>query len=180
MVKAKLPRVIAIAGVSGGGKTTVAKKLTAKLQKANVLYFDDYQFEGPEDIIDWVDRGANYNEWNLSPLISDINTLRDQQLDYIVLDFPFSYKNSAISPIIDFTIFIDTPLDIALARRVRRDFNNCSNEKILLEMENYILQGRRGYVEMLTSIKPNSDFIVDGTQSVSTIVESILIEISSC
>lgn len=40
-------------------------------------------------------------------------------------------------------------------------------------MENYISQGRRGYLEMLNTLKHNSDIIVDGTLSVSEIGDKI-------
>ncbi|WP_067730495.1 AAA family ATPase [Oceanobacillus damuensis] len=178
MKKGKLPLVIAIAGVSGGGKTTIAKHLNERLHNSKTLYFDDYDFDGPDDIIEWVDNGANYDKWDLAPLIRDIEALLAEPLDYIVLDFPFAYKHSKISNLIDFAVYIDTPLDIAMARRVIRDFNNSSNESILIEMENYISDGRRGYLEMLKSIKPDSDIIVDGSLSVVKITDNIYEAIS--
>jgi uridine kinase len=178
MKKGKLPLVIAIAGVSGGGKTTIAKHLNERLQNSKALFFDDYDFDGPENIIDWVDKGANYDEWNLTPLIRDLEALLTEPLEYIVLDFPFAYKHSKTSKLINFAVYIDTPLDIAMARRVIRDFKNSSNENILNEMENYISQGRRGYLEMLKAIRPNSDIIVDGTLSASKIADKIYDRIS--
>lgn len=173
MNKGKLPLVIAVAGVSGGGKTTIVKHLNERLHNSKALFFDDYDFDGPSDIIDWVDKGANYDEWNLAPLIRDLKGLLSEPLEYIMLDFPFAYKHSKTSKLIDLTVFIDTPLDIAMARRVLRDFRNSSNESILIEMEDYISEGRRGYLEMLKTIKPNSDIIVDGTLSVTKIGDKI-------
>lgn len=167
------PFVIAIAGVSGGGKTTVTERLIQELHNSKALYFDDYDFDGPEDIITWVEKGSDYNLWDLTPLIKDLKVLRNEQLSYIVLDFPFAYKHFKMSKLIDFAIFIDTPLDIALARRVTRDFKAASVKNILSDMENYIFQGRKGYIEMLNTIKPNSDIIIDGTQPVSEIVDYI-------
>lgn len=96
-----------------------------------------------------------------------------EQLSYIVLDFPFAYKHFKMSKLIDFAVFIGTPLDIALARRVIRDFKAASVKNILSDMENYIFQGKKGYIEMLNTIKPNSDIIIDGTQPVSEIVNHI-------
>ncbi|WP_205138013.1 AAA family ATPase [Virgibacillus halotolerans] len=177
MEKGKPPLVIAIAGVSGGGKTTIAKHLNEKLQNSKALFFDDYDFDGPDNIIDWIDKGADYDEWDLAPLIRDLEALLTKPLDYIVLDFPFAFKHAKTSNLIDLAVYIDTPLDIAMARRVIRDFKNSSNKHILIEMENYISQGRRGYLEMLKSIKPNSDIIVDGTLSVSKITDKIYEEI---
>ncbi|MBM7540196.1 hypothetical protein [Amphibacillus cookii] len=177
MKEANGPFVISIAAVSGGGKTAVTTHLVKKLQNSKVLHFDNYDFNGPDDIISWVDNGANYNEWDLTPLIRDLQKLFKENLDYIIIDYPFAYKNAQISKLIDVAIFLDTPLDIALARRVTRDFMKSSLADILAEMKNYISQGRRGYTEMIKIIKPNSDFIIDGTLSVdeisSTIVEII-------
>lgn len=75
------------------------------------------------------------------------------------MDFPFAYKHFKTSKLIDFAVFIDTPLDIAMARRVTRDFKGNSVENIFLDMNNYISKGRRGYLEMLKTIKPNSDIM---------------------
>lgn len=173
MKKRELPLVIAIAAVSGGGKTTIATHLNERLQNAKTLFFDEYDFEGPDDIIDWVDNGANYDDWNLAPLIKDLEALLTEPLDYVVMDFPFAYKHFKTSKLIDFVVFIDTPLDIAMARRVIRDFKGNSVENIFLDMNNYISKGRRGYLEMLSTIKPNSDIIVDGTLPISEIVSII-------
>jgi uridine kinase len=167
------PVVIAISGVSGGGKTTTVKHLNERLHNSKTLFFDDYDFDGPSDIIDWVDKGANYNEWKLEPLIKDIETLIAEPIEYLIIDFPFAYKHSKTSPFIDLTVFIDTPLDIAMARRIIRDFKGFSNQSILNEMANYIQQGRRGYLEMLKTVKPNSDIVIDGTQTVTGIVDNL-------
>ncbi|MDX8046255.1 hypothetical protein SH601_09650 [Gracilibacillus sp. S3-1-1] len=173
MEKGKYPMVIAISAVSGGGKTTITSQLHAKLQKAKALYFDDYDFEGPDDIIKWIDSGGNPDEWKLLPLIRDLDILRNEPLDYILLDYPFAYKHSKISEFIDFTVFIDVPLDIAIVRRITRDFKNSSVKEILADMNNYVLRGRRGYLNMLQTIKPNSDIVVDGTLPILELVNII-------
>ncbi|MGD7043041.1 hypothetical protein [Jeotgalibacillus proteolyticus] len=168
----KKPYIIAIAGVSGGGKTTAAKQLASKLPRSTVFFFDEYDFEGPQNIIEWVDRGADCNEWNLDPLIQDLKDSKEA-FDYLILDYPFAYKHHRTSEWIDCAVFIDTPLDIAMARRMIRDFSDRSSKDILLDMENYLIQGRRGYVEMLKTIKPDSDIIVDGTQASSDITDEL-------
>src|SRR5665647_1112942 len=108
------PLVIAIAAVSGGGKTTITKQLNKILPMSKALYFDDYEFDGPDDMCDWVERGADNNEWKLTPLINDLCSLlsnSSQSLDFILLDYPFAYMNFEMREYIDFTIFVDTPLD---------------------------------------------------------------------
>lgn len=53
------PQIFAVAAVSGGWKTTITSRLNQELNNSRAIYFDEYDLEGPEDIIDWVERGAN-------------------------------------------------------------------------------------------------------------------------
>ncbi|KUP23630.1 hypothetical protein [Paenibacillus sp. DMB5] len=48
IAEASKPCVIAVAAVSGGGKTSAANALRERLTDAVALYFDDYDFEGPD------------------------------------------------------------------------------------------------------------------------------------
>lgn len=176
----KKPIVIAIAAVSGGGKTTVINELTNRLPLSTALYFDDYDFEeSPKDYFQWVQSGADYKAWNIEILANDIEPLLIQKnLDYILLDYPFAYKNNRITPFIDYTIFIDTPLDIAMARRLLRGEVNQPPDVLRSDLNWYLSGGRAAYLEMIKTIKPNSDFVVDGNLSVNDIVSQIIEQIS--
>ncbi|MDZ4993341.1 hypothetical protein GNF80_10240 [Clostridium perfringens] len=176
----KRPIVITIAAVSGGGKTTIINALNNKLNLSKALYFDDYDFEEyPEDLFQWVQSGADYNAWNIEILANDIKHLLSQSnLNYILIDYPFAYKNDKVSPYIDYTIFIDTPLDIALARRILRDMINEPVDLLKNDLNYYLSRGRSAYLEMLNTIKPNSDLIIDGSLSIDNIVSQIIEKIS--
>ncbi|GAA0779036.1 hypothetical protein GCM10008908_36930 [Clostridium subterminale] len=78
-----------------------------------------------------------------------------------------------MSKSINLTIFIDTPLDIAMARRILRDFKEFSFENIRKDLDVYLSRGRLGYLEALNSIKLNSDFIIEGSLSVEAIVKQV-------
>lgn len=175
------PLVIAIAAVSGGGKTTVTNRLTYTLGNSKALYFDEYEFEDlPDDLCEWVERGADYTEWNLSPLINDLQRLllhHTPPLNYIILDYPFAYLHKEMSKFIDFAIFIDTPLDMAMARRIIRDFTDGSIENVREDMKIYLSQGRFAYLDMLRTTKPNSDFVIDGSLPLDSIIDAIVEEI---
>lgn len=173
------PRVISIAAVSGGGKTTTTNQLISKLDKTKALYFDDYDFDGPDDICEWVEKGADYNEWNLLPLIKDIQLLlKDRSLNYIVLDYPFAYLNNEMRNYIDMAIYIDTPLDIAMARRLLRNYKENPIEDIHNDLTNYLVRGRAAYLEMEKTVKPSSDIVIEGYLDTSIIVDRILGEIT--
>ena len=168
--------VIAIAAVSGGGKTTVINELKNRLPLSTIIYFDDYDFEEcPEDYFQWVQSGTDYNAWNTETLANDIESLLAQDnMNYILFDYPFAYKNDKITPYIDYAIFIDTPFDIAMARRLLRDNVNQSLEILRNDLNCYLSGGRTAYLEMLKTIKPNSDFVADGSLKVDNIVSQII------
>ncbi|TCW58227.1 hypothetical protein EC917_102413 [Bacillus thuringiensis] len=79
---------------------------------------------------------------------------------------------------IDVTIFIDTPLDIAMARRILRDFKEDTMSEIHNDLKHYIIYARKAYLEALHTVKPNSDIVLDGSLSVDEIIDQIVEEIS--
>ena len=169
-------QVLAIAAVTAGGKTTVVHAIQDQLPRTAALHFDDYSFAGAvEDFPQWVADGADYNVWDLSPLERDILSLKNSgQYDYLVLDYPFAYCHDRLKPYIDFAAFIDTPLDIALARRVLRDYGDASGEAIRQDLDMYLNYARLGYVQMLQDILPSSDYVADGTQTPEAIAAEII------
>ena len=174
------PTIISIAAVSGGGKTTITKKLSLVLEDTKELFFDDYDFENaPQDIVQWVDQGADYNLWNLDPLISDIERLKSSREvpTYILLDYPFSYMNDKMKKYIDLSIYIDTSLDVAMARRILRDHADSTINDVRNEVKFYLQYGRVAYLEMENSIKPISDIVIDVTLPPDKIVELIIKEL---
>jgi len=172
-------KVIVISAVSGGGKTTIVKELVNQLPSSKALYFDEYDFdEYPKDYYEWTVSGSDYNLWNISPIVKDVNKIiSENAVNYLLIDYPFAYQNNQMSPFIDIAIFIDTPLDIAMARRIMRDFSDKSMEDLKDELSGYVLKGRISYLAMLDRIKPDSDIVIDGKLSVDKIVNKILNEI---
>lgn len=169
-------KVIAIAAVTAGGKTTAVNEITRRLPNARSLHFDAYRFEGEvDDFYRWVQNGADYNVWNLAPLERDIIKIKEEgNCDYLILDYPFAYCNAQIKKYIDAAFFIDTPLDITLARRILRDMGDASGDEIRNDLRGYLDYARVAYVQMLKDIRPSSDHVIDGTKSVEAIVEEII------
>lgn len=175
-------KIISIAAVTAGGKTTVVNKLKEKLDNVCTLHFDDYTFEGEvDDFYQWVLDGADYNVYNLTPLEEDIIKIKESgKYEYLILDYPFAYCNEQIKKYIDKAIFIDTPLDIALARRILRDMSKASGDEIRIDLEFYMKYARIAFVQMQKDVLPSSDYVVDGTLSVDELVEKILKILSDC
>ncbi len=168
--------VVAINAISGGGKTTVTNEIQKRLPNTKALFFDDRNYDsdsGIEDICKWIVEGANLNLFDLERFANDINVLLNENLDFIILDYPFGYRHNQIKPYLDFSIFIDTPLDIALARRILRDYNAETALVIFDEMKQYLEQGRNAYLFGLEDTRKSADFLVDGSLPLDKIIESI-------
>lgn len=180
------PFVISVAAQSGGGKTTIVTALKQRLTNSAVLFWDDYGDEVDPDCD--INDVQDYNEWNTKPLAMDIERLLSESYDYIILDYPFGYLNECVGKYINLTVLIDTPLDVALARRIRRDYTNRSQESdfgladveelslagLDKELEWYLTRSRPTYADFNEAHKAVSDLIVDGTKSPDEIVEIIV------
>ena len=79
-------------------------------------------------INEWAADGGDCNEWYVEPIAADIERLLTEPYDYIILDYPFGYLNDRVGKLINFTVFVDTPLDVALARRIIRDYTSRSED----------------------------------------------------
>jgi len=188
----KKPYIISIATVSGGGKTTIVTALKERLHNAAVLFFDDYgddvYLDNDRDMLEWCANSYDCNEWHVEPVAADIERLLKEPYDYIILDYPFGYLNECVGKYIDMTVFVDTPLDVALARRIIRDYTSRSTESdfgiadvdevsleaIDKELCFYLTHSRLAYAKNIEMLRPVSDLIVDGTKSPEEIVESIM------
>lgn len=173
---AKTMKVIAIASVTAGGKTTIVNEIKKQMENVESLHFDNYSFQGEvDDFHEWVIQGANYNVWDLSPLEKDICTIKEHSdCKYLLLDYPFAYCHEALSKHIDCAIFVDTPLDIAMARRVLRDMQDASGEEIRGDLNHYLKYARIAYVQMLKDVLPSSDYVIDGSKELEEKVEEII------
>ena len=138
----KRPFVISISGLSGSGKTDVTNALRSQLVNAAVISFDDYgdSVYLNRDINDWSE-DSNGDEWHTKPVAADVERLLNEQLDYIVLDYPFGYGNRLVGQYINLAVYIDVPLDVALARRIIRDYTSREENTNVADVEEVSLAG---------------------------------------
>lgn len=172
-------KIISVSSVTAGGKTTIVNELKRRLRNSQSLHFDNYTFEGEVDnFFQWVLDGANYHVWNLTPLEDDILKIKSaEKCDYLILDYPFACCHDTIKPYIDIAFFIDTPLDIALARRILRDMSDATADEIRNDLEMYLKYARISFIQMQKDILPSSDYVIDGTLSIEEIVNQIVAQI---
>ncbi len=173
--------VIGISSVSGGGKTATAKKVVALLHDAVILSFDDYDNSNlhPENLPEWFQRGGDYNAWKTPTLTRDLQTLKSGNpitsvLDgshisparFIIFDAPLGRAHRDTGRFIDFMVFIDTPLDLALARRILRNLANegpeGTSKKLESNLSDYVNEARPIYLHFIDQMKQTSDLILNG------------------
>ena len=177
--------VVGISSPTGGGKTTVTYKVAEILNDAVVITFDDYDEISlhPANYRSWLAEGANYNAWHTPRLAEDLERFKNRQeivspvdgrivlpASYIVFDAPLGRAHRETGQYVDLMVYLDTPLDVAMARRILRDFyGNASTslsqqaELLRIDLEAYLEFSRVAYLELDKQVKPKCDLILDGT-----------------
>jgi len=184
----KKPFVVCLAAWSGGGKTAVINLLLNHLNNTKAIYFDSYPIDFlKQDYYQWSMNGNDYNEWHFEPIANDIENLLKENLEYILLEFPMGYANDLIAKYIDYTIFLDVPIDVLLARTVIRDFCKRDSkrrklddplERLAERMTDYLSYFRVTFFNYMDIVKPTADLIIDGFQPVEEIANIILYQLN--
>jgi uridine kinase len=189
------PWVIAGAGPSGAGKTTLVRQLLARLGNAAALFFDDYESSSTyPDMALWLAEGADPNQFWTPHLSRDLQQLRSgatielpddkgaiDPRGVIVLEEPFGRERDEMAKLIDYVICFDLPLEIALARKLARmvDFFLAEQSADALAQHLqyflpwYLETGRDSYLAVNRRVLANCDLVVDGLQPPDTIVETV-------
>ncbi len=186
------PYVIGISSVSGGGKTTVTRALKEKLPNSFAIFFDDFDAcddptVHPKDLYQWALDGGDQNAWQTPGIIAKMDSLKkNQEYDFVVFDAPLGRAHEDSGRFIDLMVFIDTPLDVAMARRLIRDYlsdghDNSEQRMQSLgeELSHYLEKARLPYLEMGKGVKPKSDMVLDGCLTPTALVDKIIEKINA-
>jgi len=180
----KKPYIIAVNSVSGGGKTALARFLQEALNASVVLCFDDFDETNlcPEDFYEWWKRGADLREFdcpNMGKAVDD--EIQSGASEFIILDYPFGRDHPRFQALIDLSVFVDTPLDVALARRIIRDHGVVAGEtaapvldQLLEELGHYLEKARFLYLAAANRHKPGCDLVLDGCHSLQELRNQVL------
>lgn len=110
--------VIAISGYSGAGKTTLSL-LLAKELSATVVAYDAYQTMTARPVsqtLDWIARGQDYSEIEAPGLVEAIEETCNSGA--VVFDTPLGRAHPLTGKLIDLSVWIDCPADLALSRKL--------------------------------------------------------------
>ncbi|HEY3800802.1 MAG TPA: hypothetical protein VGL58_20805 [Caulobacteraceae bacterium] len=189
---------IAICGTSGSGKTSLARAVADLLGDAAVLHFDDYEYPDPStvsrDVEGWIAMGlpvAPHRGVTLAGEVAKLCAGESIQppkgegiispTRFLVIEEPFGRARPAIAPLIDLVVFIATPADLALARRLRRDgtlhLGDRTSEEVLARLQSYLewyLGAGHAFYERIADLaKLKADLIVDGRLPLGEIARSV-------
>ena len=116
---------ITIVGLAGSGKTTLAKKISAKFDIPHV-HLDRYWFEGGGRLNQPAEEKAIVNAYiweHIRPIIVDAPSW--------VSDGWYSSQQPRITPLADTIVFLDIPLPVRLLGHAKRMVNRGSRHKEL-------------------------------------------------
>ncbi|MBA3721474.1 MAG: AAA family ATPase [Parachlamydiaceae bacterium] len=183
-------KIIGIQGIAGSGKTTLTHNL-GKTLNATTIFWDDFDpiSTAPSDYLEWFKTSGDYNDWKYDALVDTLQSLKLNQTitcpvtkrvliptKYIFFDSPLGYDHKASGQLIDFLVFLDTPPDIALARRLYRDFQPQAkrNDNDILEEIAIYLESTRPLYMAIYERKSKADLILDGNQPIETLISKLL------
>ena len=116
--------VIGICSPSGGGKTSLVKKLSELIEDSMTLHFDDYgdPFWNIKNFEEWIRQGADLNKLSTAKLVTDLRALKtgktilspkNQEVvepkKFILFDTLVGRAQNATGKFIDFLVYISLP-----------------------------------------------------------------------
>lgn len=180
--------VVAVSGPTGSGKSSLVQGLVRALGDACALHMDDYERMTREPIGDvqrWAERGANFDELAVPLLGEHLARLRAGQpvrdimpRKYIVFETQFGRGHTVTSGLIDLLIWIDVPLELALARRLKAFAADALADADPRErlawldayLGNYLALVRRLLVMQAERVRPQADLVLDGSGALEPMV----------
>ena len=189
-------RVVGITSVGGGGKTAASRRLAAVLDDAVAIHFDDYEDTHvyPADLHRWFTDGADYDAYETPRFTRHLRALKAGRsvryptggaevgpARYVVADAPLGRAHSDSGGLIDLLVFIDTPLDVAMARRILRDVELADEplRHVIAELARYEARARPIYKHFQERMRADADLAIEGTLGIDLVVERIRSEVES-
>ena len=207
--------VVAISGIGGSGKTTLVKAVADRLGEAATLFADDFpgmrldhnDFKGsppfdfsrirtPEFTQALRELGSGGSV--LLPTLSEsVGLDRSRRVDsarFLVVEECFGRLRTEIAGLLDFVVCIDTPLQVALARQMSRQFawiertaqrSELEPERLVqafqlkaAQLKDYLLEQyaeweHRALVDEIRQRRQTADLEVDGLQPVGMLAGEV-------
>lgn len=179
--------VITVSGVSGAGKSSTVRAIAKLLGDASCFYFDDYgeAMQQPDDGLRWIAEGADLTAFALPRFGEDVRKLRQgetittptgrcvEPASFLVIEEPFGRGRIDMADLVDFSVCIDTPMEVALARRLLEAVERWDGpveqrfQWIGTYLNTYLFEGMREVYSAINGrVRERSDLILDGLSPV--------------
>ena len=194
------PLIIGIAGGTGSGKTTVAKKIAQALPQASVAFLDmdgyyrnfahlpmderrEINWDHPEAFdldlfvshLEQLARGEPVEKpvYDFTTHLRSSRTERITPADVIVVDGILLFVDERVRALCDVKVFVDADPDIRLVRRIQRDMSERDRplEEIL---QQYLTTVRPMQQQFVEPSKRNADIILPRGGENAVAIEMIL------
>ena len=189
--------VIAISGPPGAGKTTLLAGLAERLRPVAVVEYDRYEQVtslSPDAIADWLAHGADYDALPLGALAADLAGLKQATTagrsegtrPLVLFDTLVGRAHAATAQLIDRLVWIDVPLDVALARKIGAMARLAADEMPRAQAaarfvdwtaaycRHYERFIHRTYAVQRDRVRPGADLIIDGLASTEEQVAMVI------
>lgn len=180
------PKIIGIVGGSGSGKTTVTKRIIEELTEDKVVLIEqDYYYKDQSHLTMEERIKTNYDHpdafdtellcSHLSDLISGktveiprydyVNHTRSKETviqspkDIIIIEGLFGLYSKELRNYLDIKIFVDTPSDIRILRRLLRDMNE-RGRSVESIINQYLSSVRPMHEQYIQPSKQYADIII--------------------
>jgi uridine kinase len=194
------PLIIGIAGGTGSGKTTVARKIAKALPNASVAFLDmdgyyrDFShlpmeerrkinWDHPETFdrdlfvshLEQLARGEPVDKpvYDFTQHVRSSRTERITAADVVVVDGILLFTDERIRDLFDVKVFVDADPDIRLVRRIQRDMSE--RDRPLEELlQQYLTTVRPMHLQFVEPGKRYADIIVPRGGQNAVAIEMIL------
>jgi uridine kinase len=182
------PFIVALAGPPGCGKTTLAMALTARLPDGAVLCMDGFDIPAgmsADALEEWLDDGADFAALRVPGLAEALKALKAGRsvteplsgrwvvpARVVLFEMPLGRTSPAIAPLIDRLVWIEVPLDVALARNLLA-FDDAADGAAQY-LTNYLSVTRRVLDAQSRMIAPDADLVVDGLLDSGVLAEQVI------
>jgi uridine kinase len=176
-----MTRVLAIAGPPGSGKTTLMLALAGRLPGSNWMSMDGFPAPSamaPEALGQWLDDGADFakletpgleealRSWKAGLETSEpLTGRRVPSAPLLILEAPLGRAHRATGSLIDALVWIDTPLDVALARNLvawTASSEPHPPEWLAGDAQHYLATTRKVLLAQRDAVAADADLVVDG------------------
>ncbi|SDN70551.1 uridine kinase family protein [Actinacidiphila guanduensis] len=176
--------VLAVAGGTASGKSTLADALARHHPEAvGLLHLDDFYVPAHDPrrgVRTLSATGAETLDWN-HPGSIDAAAVADAldamtgagQYRLVVVEGLFALTLEAVRLRADWRVYVDTPDDIRLARKILRKIEILDQDP-RISLLNYLASGRERHAAHVAPARRLADLVVDGTADEYTMIAEVL------